>query len=60
VIDPNPQDMLSRLARVGSWMWLWWGHLSNSFDGPKDAILVTGKEMRDARERTSGGKDKEE
>jgi len=28
VIDPNPQDMLSRLARVGSLMWLWWGHLS--------------------------------
>src|SRR5882724_4784343 len=28
VIDPNPQDMLSRLARVGSLMQLWWGHLS--------------------------------
>src|SRR5882724_6692547 len=28
VIDPNPQDMLSRLARVGSLMRLWWGHLS--------------------------------
>src|SRR5882724_1979316 len=28
VIDPNPQDMLSQLARVGSLMWLWWGHLS--------------------------------
>src|SRR5882724_943846 len=28
VIDPNPQDMLSRLARVGSLMWLWQGHLS--------------------------------
>src|SRR5882724_5290314 len=28
VIDPNPQDMLSRLDRVGSLMWLWWGHLS--------------------------------
>src|SRR5882724_10485206 len=28
VIDPNPQDMLSRLAQVGSLMQLWWGHLS--------------------------------
>src|SRR5882724_12614121 len=28
VIDPNPQDMLSRLDRVGSLMQLWWGHLS--------------------------------
>jgi len=28
VIDPNPQDMLSQLARVGSLMRLWWGHLS--------------------------------
>jgi len=28
VIDPNPQDMLSQLARVGSLMQLWWGHLS--------------------------------
>jgi len=28
VIDPNPQDMLSQLAQVGSLMWLWWGHLS--------------------------------
>ena len=28
VIDPNPQDMLSWLARVGSLMRLWWGHLS--------------------------------
>jgi len=28
VIDPNPQDMLSRLARVGSLMQLWWGQLS--------------------------------
>src|SRR5882724_6392489 len=28
VIDPNPRDMLSQLARVGSLMWLWWGHLS--------------------------------
>src|SRR5882724_9831013 len=28
VIDPNPQDMLSRLAQVGSLMRLWWGHLS--------------------------------
>src|SRR5882724_3039390 len=28
VIVPNPQDMLSQLARVGSLMWLWWGHLS--------------------------------
>jgi len=28
VIDPNPQDMLSGLHRVGSLMWLWWGHLS--------------------------------
>jgi len=34
VIDPNPQDMLSRLARVGSLMRLWWGHLLNLFDGP--------------------------
>jgi len=28
VIDPNPQDMLSRLDWVGSLMQLWWGHLS--------------------------------
>jgi len=28
VIDPNPQDMLSWLAWVGSLMRLWWGHLS--------------------------------
>src|SRR5882724_6337378 len=28
VIDPNPQDMLSRHTRVGSLMRLWWGHLS--------------------------------
>ena len=28
VIDPNPQDILSRLDRVGRLIQLWWGHLS--------------------------------
>jgi len=34
VIDPNPQDMLSRLARVGSLMRLGGDIFLNSFDGP--------------------------
>jgi len=61
VIDPNPQDMLSRLARVGSLMRLWWGHLSETHSMVlKDAILVTGKEDARCEGETSGGKDKEE
>jgi len=28
VIGPNPQDVLSQLDWVGSFIWLWWGHLS--------------------------------
>jgi len=35
VIDPNPRDMLSRLARVGSLMWLCGDIFLNLFDSPK-------------------------
>jgi len=51
VIDPNPHDICyHKLDRVGSLMWLWWGHsFWTRLMVLKDAILVTGK--GDARER---------
>jgi len=61
VIDPNPQDMLSQLAQVGSFDVAvvgtsFWTCLMVL----KDAILVTGKEDARCEGETSGGKDKEE
>jgi len=56
----NLKIWLSQLARVGSLMRLWWGHLLNSFSMVlKDAILVTGKEDVRCEERQAEGKDKE-
>jgi len=57
VIDPNPQDILSRLARVGSLMWLWWDIFLNSFDGPNGCNIGDWEgrcEMRGRDKRREG------